>query len=87
MDLVAVRHALRETLEQQIDLGDPPETRATFERLVRTGIAQDEAWRLLSLVLLDELNEVMRQQRPFDRARYVGALHALPDTPEQSGGT
>jgi hypothetical protein len=31
------------------------------------------------------LNEVMRQQRPFDRARYVGALYALPVTPEQSG--
>jgi hypothetical protein len=86
VDAVTVRRALRETLEQQIALGDPPETRATFERLMRTGVTQDEAWRLLSLVLLDELNEVMRQQRPFDRARYISALNALADTPEQRAG-
>ena len=82
MDPAAVRHALRDALEQQIALGDPPETKATFERLLRSGIAEDEAWRLLSLVLLGELNEIMRNQRPFDRARYVAALQALPRTPE-----
>jgi hypothetical protein len=80
MDPVAVRRALREVLEQQITLGDPPETKATFERLVQSGVAEDEAWRLLSLVLLEEFNEMMRHQRPFDRGRYVAALQALPKT-------
>jgi hypothetical protein len=85
MDPGAVQHALRDALEQQIALWDPPETKATFERLLRSGIAQDEAWRLLSLVLMDELNEIMRHQRPFDRARYVAALNALPQPPAHTG--
>jgi hypothetical protein len=87
MEPVAVRRALREALEQQIALGDPPETRVTFERLVQTGVGGDEAWRLLSLVLLEELYEVLRHQRPFDRARYVAALEALPQTPTPSGAS
>ena len=87
MDSAAVRRALRETLEQEIARGDPPETRATLERLIEEGVGEEEAWRLLSLVLLDELNKIMRQQRPFDRTRYVAALHALPSLPSQLGGT
>jgi hypothetical protein len=85
MDPSAVQHALRDVLEQQVALGDPPEAKATLERLLRSGIAQDEAWRLLSLVLLDELTEIMRHQRAFDRARYVVALNALPQTPGHTG--
>ena len=76
------RHALRETLEQQIALGDPPETKETFARLIQNGIAEDDVWRLLALVLVDELNEIARNQRPFDRVRYVAALNALPQTPK-----
>lgn len=82
MDSAAARHALQETLEQQIALGDPPETKETFARLIQNGMAEDDVWRLLAVVLLDELNEIARNQRPFDRVRYVAALKALPQTPK-----
>ena len=39
MDSAAARHALQETLEQQIALGDPPETKETFAPLIQNGVA------------------------------------------------
>ena len=70
--------ALRETLAQQIANHDPPETAATFARLRAEGIAEDVIWRLLSAVLLQEMAVIIGEERPFDRAAYVAALHRLP---------
>lgn len=69
---------LREVLENQIAANDPPETAHTLARLQREGVRDDTAWRLLSAVLLQELNTTLGEQRPFDRARYIAALHRLP---------
>ena len=74
----AVMAALKEALEAQIAADDPPETRLTLARLQREGIPQDEAWRWLSAVLLQEIALIMRDNRPFDREGYIVALHQLP---------
>ena len=71
--------ALREALEHQIAEGDPPETAMTFARLRAEGIAEEIVWRLLSAVLLQELALIRRDERVFDRAGYVAALHRLPE--------
>lgn len=74
----AVMAALRETLEAQIAADDPPETRLTLARLQREGIPDDEAWRWLSAVLLQEMALIISHKRPFDREGYIAALHHLP---------
>ena len=74
----AVQAALREALDAQIAADDPPETRLTFERLVSEGFSQEEAWRWLSAVVLQEMSLIVRDNRPFDRAGYVAALNCLP---------
>lgn len=78
-----VRAVLREVLETQIRTGEPPETRKTFDRLVASGIHKNEVWRLLSVVLMCELFDVMKNERPFDQERYVEMLKALPRVPEE----
>lgn len=70
---------LREVLENQIAADDPPETALTLSRLQRGGVPDEMAWRLLSAVLLQELNTTLGEKRPFDRARYIAALHRLPE--------
>ena len=70
--------ALKEALEAQIASDDPPETRLTLERLLREGIPEDEAWRWLSAVMLQEMALITRHDRPFDRQGYITALNHLP---------
>jgi len=81
----AVRAALRDILEKQIEADDPPEVKATFNRLRRDGESTETTWRLLSAVLMLELWEILRTEREFDRARYVAHLHALPTLPRELG--
>ena len=70
--------ALKEALQCQITADDPPETGLTLARLRREGMSEDEAWRWLSAVLLQELSVMIRDNRPFDRAGFVAALDRLP---------
>jgi hypothetical protein len=75
----AVMVALKEALEAQIAANDPPETRLTLARLLSEGISEDDAWRWLSAVMLQEMTLIMRHNRPFDREGYVAALNDLPE--------
>ncbi|MDO8502735.1 MAG: hypothetical protein Q7S20_12910 [Gemmatimonadaceae bacterium] len=74
----AVMAALKEVLQRQIDAGDPPEARLTLARLLGEGMSDDEAWRWLSAVMLQEMSIMIRDNRPFDRAGYAAALDRLP---------
>ncbi len=72
---------LLEVVENQIRAEDPPETKATFERLVSSGIDEDEAKRLIACVLASDMFDILKQQRPFDPERYAAALKRLPMLP------
>ena len=75
------RAALREAIQNQITVNDPPETEQTFGRLIAAGFAEEDAWRLLSAVLAFELAAIVKEVRPFSLEDYVKALKALPDLP------
>jgi hypothetical protein len=74
----ALRRATREVLANQLRDNDPPETRETYDRLLSRGIAEGEVRRLLSAIITVEIFEVVKEGRPFDRARFVERLRALP---------
>ena len=76
-----VRAALYDVLDTQLRDGDPPETRATLERLLGEGVDDDEARRLIGCVIAAEIFAVMKSQKPFDRERFVGRLATLPEMP------
>jgi hypothetical protein len=76
-----LRGAIRKAVSQQLRGSDPPETRATFERLLAAGTSREEAWRLVSCVLATEMFEIARQQREYDHERFVAMLDALPKLP------
>lgn len=76
------RERMKETLfdavRNQIDNGNPAETRKTYDRLIRSGYTREQSLRQIAAVLLAEMNAAMKTRNPFDEARYVKALQALP---------
>ena len=73
-----VREALFETIQSQIDKNNPRETKLTYDRLIREGLPHDEVMRLIAFVLVREMNDMLKATRPFNEARYIKALKALP---------
>lgn len=75
---------LVQSVDDEIESGDPPETRMTLNRLVSEGFDERAARRMIVRVMLDEMNRSAAEDEPFNLARYVEGLMSLPaptDTP------
>jgi hypothetical protein len=81
-----LRQTILEVVENQLRDGTPPETRATLARLMSEGHSRQQAVDLIGAVVSTEIFEVLQQGRPYDSARYVAALRALPRMPWEDGG-
>jgi len=73
-----VRDAVLDTVLNQIDTGDPPEARATYDRLVDGGASNSQALHAMAAVLRQEMNRMLTDSTPFDNARYAAALKKIP---------
>jgi hypothetical protein len=69
-----VRDAVLDTVLNQIDTGDPPEARATYDRLVDAGASNSQALQLMGAVLRVEMTRMLTEATPFDNVRYGAAL-------------
>lgn len=69
------------TIKEQIRINTPPETKATFERLLAEGHTEEDAYRLLACVLSAEVYAVLKEQRPYNNTQYVNNLKKLPTLP------
>ena len=72
-----VRDAVMDTVLNQIDTGDPPEARQTYDRLIDGGASNSQALQLMAAVLRVEMNEMLSKSVPFDNARYGAGLAKL----------
>ena len=73
-----VRDAFMEVVVSQLETGDPPETKATLDRLMAAGNTQGEAMQLIAAVARNEMQSMMAAGRQFDNARYAQLLARLP---------
>lgn len=78
-----LRAAILEVGENQISNDNPPETRQTYDRLMREGRSEDDAKSLIGSVVAIEIFEVLKRQEPFNHERFVKALNRLPELPEE----
>jgi hypothetical protein len=76
-----LRQALWEVVENQLRDGTPPETRETLDRLVAAGHTRQRALELIACVVSCEVFDVLKGGRPYDEARYLVGLRALPRLP------
>ncbi|NOR64645.1 MAG: hypothetical protein GQ468_01360 [Candidatus Scalindua sp.] len=73
--------AVVEAVENQIRDDDPPEVRKALKRLMALGESKENAMRYIASVLSVEFFEIMKNQTPYNEARYIKNLNALPDLP------
>lgn len=76
-----LKQAILETVDNQIKNLDPPETKQTYDRLRAEGHSDAEARRLIGCAVSAEIFDVLKNQEPFNRERYVRALNNLPRMP------
>ena len=74
----ALTAAILEVVDTQLRENTPPETRQTFERLVTSGYAPEDARRLIGNVVAQEIFQVLQRREVYNEQRYVAVLHGLP---------
>ena len=79
------RRMILEVVENQIRDKDPPETRQTLRRLIKEGFSREEAMELIGAVVVNEMYNVLKQKKNFNRKRFVAALRQLPKLPYDEG--
>lgn len=80
-----VHVTIHQAIENQIANHDPAQTGETLGTLMRAGYTRHEAIHAIGSVLTQEIFEVMRDQRPFNKPRYVEALRDLARTEGRPG--
>jgi hypothetical protein len=73
-----VKDGFVDTVLRQIDSGDPPEARQTYDRLIEEGHSNNETLHLMAAALRLEMKSMLDQSKPFDTARYASLLKKLP---------
>lgn len=75
--------AIVEVVENQLADNNPPETKQTLERLMKSGESRENAIRYIASVLSIEIFGALKHQEPYDNERYIKNLKALPKLPNE----
>jgi len=76
-----LRKAILEVINAQIRDNDPPETKQNLIRLQEKGFSEDEALKLIGYVVASEVFSVLKENRQYDKEKYIAALNDLPRLP------
>ena len=75
--------AMHEVVATQLWEGDPPEVWETAVRLRDAGYHRHEILHMLSRPVSDQIWAALHDDQPYDRARHIAALRALPGSWER----
>lgn len=76
-----LREQIFEIIKNQLRDHDPPETKATFDRLQKQGFDDFQTRQMIGQCLVVELFDVMKFGKTYNNARYIKNLLALPKEP------
>lgn len=71
--------ATHQVVEQQLADNDPPQTVKTLEALMAAGYSRHDATHAIGAVVMQEVFDILKEKRPFDRERYVAALRDVAE--------
>ena len=74
-----LRQQLIEVINTQISENNPPETKLTYDRLMKQFKDHDEVMRHIGCVIVAEIFDVLKKKEPYNKERYVEKLNNLPD--------
>ncbi|AXM97483.1 hypothetical protein ACU5P1_24700 [Pseudomonas plecoglossicida] len=75
---------LTQAIENQIESGEPPAAKATFNKLSLVGYEREDILNLMAHVLAIEIDSMLAEDRPFNADWYETALRALPELPPEA---
>ncbi len=78
-----VHVAMHHVVEDQLANNDPPQTALTLEALLKAGTDRHDGVHAIAAVVAQEMYDMLRVGRVFDRDAYVEALHDLARTAKQ----
>ena len=61
-------------VDNQIANNDPPITAETMERLTKAGYSRQQAKEEIAAAVVDQIYEILHDQKPFDPVRYEKTL-------------
>ncbi len=76
-----IREQIFEIIKNQLRDNDPHETKETFVRLQKQGFDDFQTRQMIGQCLAVELFDVMKFGKPYNNARYIKNLLALPKEP------
>ncbi len=72
-----LKDTIMNVVDNQLKANDPPITRETFDRLISMGYTKQQAKEKIGTVVVSEIFDIMKLNKPFDEARYAAGLKAL----------
>jgi hypothetical protein len=75
--------AYMEVVENQLRDNDPPETRATYNRLKSEGFSELDAKKLIARAIVAETFWIMKKKENFNLNRFIKNLNRLPAEPKE----
>lgn len=76
-----IREQIFEIIKNQIRENNPPETKETYDRLIKKGFDDLQTRQMIGQCLAVELFDVMKYGKPYDNPRYIKNLLSLPKEP------
>jgi hypothetical protein len=76
--------AYMEVVENQLRDNDPPETRATYNRLKSEGFSELDAKKLIARAIVAETFWIMKKKEMFNLNRFIKNLNRLPAEPKEN---
>jgi hypothetical protein len=74
---------LTQAIENQIESGEPPAAKATFNKLTLVGWEREDILNLMAHVLAFEIDNMLVEDRAFNGEWYENALRSLPELPPE----
>ena len=78
-----LREHIFEIIENQLRDNDPPETKATYDRLQKEGFDDFQTRQMIGQCLAVELFDVFKFGKPYNNERYIKNLKSLPKRPHR----
>lgn len=76
-----LRKEILQVAENQLRDNKPPETRQTYNRLLQSGITDENARIYIGQCITVEIFHVMKYHEPFNQTRFIKNLNNLPAKP------
>lgn len=76
-----LREQIFEIIKNQLKNNEPPETKATYDRLIKQGYDDYQVKQMIGQCLAVEIFDALKHGKPYNNERYTKNLKALPDEP------